>query len=169
MFPLTFLFTALKVLFAPAKIVAFIKGIFEFIFKYWKQIAIVGMIGTIFYQNFMAFEALRLVGIRTIPGIIHEYKEELDVIEQQLQECEASRATLKHAINERNAEIERWVITSKNLQKDHDQLVKQIATMRQKSRDSINKVLKEPTPANCESSIQYLRDATRELKWSDSQ
>lgn len=164
-----FIFAALKLLFAPAKILAFIKGIFEFILTYWKQIAIIGMVGTIFYQNFMAFEALRLVGIRTIPGIIQEYKEELDVIKDQLNECEISRTTLKHAIDERNAEIEQWAITSKNLQREHDQLVKQITIMRQKSRDSVNKVLQEPTPQDCESSIQYLRDAAGELQWSGSQ
>ena len=162
--PLPILLVA-KAIFSPAKIIGLLSNLVGFCVKYWKQILFIGMAGTIFYQNMMAFEALKWVGLRTIPGVEQEYQERIDVLQQQLHECEMSRQELKGAIEATNAQIDKWSQVSEDLQRQHNNLKGQLREMREKSDKRVQNILKEPVPKGCEAAIQYLRDAREDLKW----
>lgn len=148
----------LKGVFAPAKILGLL--------KYWKQILLGGILLTIFYQNFMTLELLKLFGVRTIPGITLEYHKKIDIKEQQLAECEDGRELLKRKIEAVNTEIDKWSKLSSQLQTEHDVLATELAELQRKSQQTVDDILNEPTPETCESAIEFLREAAHaELTW----
>ena len=152
---------AFKAIFAPAKIIGLVTSTVKFLIEHWKECLFAGMAFTIFHQNFMEWEMLKWVGVRTIPGI----EQELVVKQEQLDECELSRANLKGQIDSTNAQVEKWADVSSQLQRQHDKLVEEITDMREKSRKAVEDILSEPTPKTCEAAIQYLRDAKEDLRW----
>lgn len=155
----------LKLIFAPARILEFGGKAFKFIVTYWKQIIVVGMMLTIFYQNFMHVEFLKWVGVRTIPGITQEYQTTLKTKEDQLKTCEEGRAKLTGAINTLNSQVDKWATLSTQLQAQQDKLVVELAKMRKKAEHDVQEILNGPTPKTCDDAIKYLKDAAGELKW----
>lgn len=136
--------------------------IIPFVIQNWKPILIGGMAATIFYQNFMDTEWLKWVGVRTIPGI----ERELLVKVEQLEACEESRELLKSEIESVNSQVDKWASVSKKLQSSHDELVKELSEMRQKSQQAVQDILDGETPENCEAAMEYLKDAAQgDLKW----
>lgn len=160
--PVPLFLIGLKAFFAPAKIIGLLKGSFVFVVKYWKQCLFIGMAGLIFHQNFMEWEVLKWVGIRTLPGI----QQELVVKDQQLELCEISREALKSEIESVNAQVDKWADVSKQLQNQHDELVAEIGEMRKKSEAAVQDILAGPTPETCEAAIEFLKEAAQgELRW----
>lgn len=159
---------ALGLIFAPAKIMGMLSGAAGFVLKYWKQIIVLGMAATIFHQNFMEWEALKWVGVRTIPGITQEYQYQIGVLEEQLQECELSRAELKGQIESVNEQIDQWANVSQQQQQQFDDLTKQLEDMRKQSSQEVEAILAGPTPESCAGAIQLLRDSAQgDLKWRE--
>lgn len=158
----------LKAIFAPAKIMGFLTNAAGFVVKYWRQIAVIGMVVAIFHQNFMEWEALKWVGVRTIPGIEQEYKEEINVLTEQLATCEASRTELKQQIESVNSQIDQWANVSGQLQQQHDALVQELTDMKKQSQQAVQDILAGPTPETCEAAIQFLKEAAQgDLKWQE--
>lgn len=151
---------AAKAIFAPAKIISGLKNTAGFVIKYWKQVAIASMLGLIFHQNFMEFELLKWVGIRTIPGIEHDYKEQIEI-------CKKDKAKLEGAIDSLNTQVDQWYTTSQDLQQEHNKLTNELIELKKQSEQQVQDILNEETPKDCQAAIQYLKDAAKgdELKW----
>lgn len=157
----------LSLIFSPDKIFNFILKGFSFVVQHWKEVVAISAISLIFYQNFVSFEFLKWVGIRSIPGIEQEYEKKLDIKEQQLTECEASREVLKQQIDNTNAQIDQWASLSEQLQSQHTDLIEELEGMKKQSEQQVLDILEGPTPESCEAAIQFLRDAVKgDLKWS---
>ena len=143
----------------------------------WK-LAIFGLlIAVIGYQNFMSFELLRPVGLRTVPGVIQDMEEAVEdaqnqvrIMAEQLAECEISRETLKDEIEDTNAEIQKWVDISNELQQSQSELSTALIELQRKSTAEVEIIVQGPIPQTCKGAIKFLRDAvTRgELKWNPS-
>lgn len=142
--------------------------------KYWKVVLFAALIGLIAYQNTVSFEFLRIVGIRSVPGVLQdleEVKEEADrkvaIAEEQLAACEAGRETLKAEIERTNNEIARWVALSEQLQADQSTLQSALIDLKQKSTAELEIILQGPIPQTCEGAVKLLRDAVTkgDLVW----
>lgn len=137
-------------------------ALIEFMLKYWKELAVIGMLLIIIYQNFANTELLRIIGLRTIPGL----REEIVEIQQNLDTCRDNKVKLQAAIEEQNRSIEQWEQVSTVLAERNQQLDTKIKNMKQKSQQNVTRILNEPTPQTCSDSINLLRNAAQgELKW----
>jgi len=75
---------------------------------------------------------------------------------------------LKDAINTTNEQVQQWANKSKELQKSHDELAKELAKMRRSSEERVQDILDGPTPQGCEAAMQYLRNAKEDLGWPET-
>lgn len=155
---MVFSWAALKLLLSPASILGGIKNTVFFVIEHWKEVTVACMLGLILHQNFMQFEMLKWAGIRTVPGV----EQELSVKNEQLATCKENVATLKGEIKGLNTQVDKWADVSSQLQDQHNQLVAELADMREKSEKAVEDILNDPTPETCKDAIQYLKDAARE-------
>lgn len=144
---------------------AFFKNIAGFVLKYWKQLAVVAMFSIIVYQNFMTFEALKWIGLRTIPGVEQQFNEQVVVLTQQLDACERGRVLLKKEIEDTNNRIQLWSDKSQLLENQRDKLSEQLAQLKQQSDQTVQQILTQPTPQTCEQAIDYLKQGAEQLLW----
>lgn len=158
---------AINMIFAPAKIISGAKSSIAFVVKYWKQLLIGALVFLVFHQNFMQFEFLKIVGVRTIPGIEQQYKDDIDRLKIDLSDCRQSNERLKGAIESVNTQVDKWANVSSQLQKQHDELVEEITKMRKDTEQTVQNIFDEPTPETCEAAFDYLKDAAKseELRW----
>lgn len=146
-------------IFSSALIIGKLVSIRGFIAKYWKQIALGSLIFLVLHQNFMTFEMLKWVGIRTVPGLIEKHDEQIQEYIIALQLCEEGRVKLKDAIEERNAEILVWAEKTEELQADHDKLTGRLEEMQRIADKKVEEILNAPNPVGCESAMDYLRSS----------
>ena len=135
------------------------KSMIGFALKYWKEIAVVTMLATIFYQN--TFEKRYVFFINTIPYLelkLEEYEKAIDKIE-------AANHTLSAAIDKRNSQIEEWKAKSIELEKKNAVLSGQLELLRQLTDQEVEDILAGPTPQSCDAAIDYLRDAIPDLNY----
>ncbi len=132
------------------------------IIKNWKLAIVLGLCGVIFYQNTMEFEILKPFGLRTIPGVyqeIDELKRDIDVLEQQLEECEGSRVRLAESIADTNRQVKEWFDISQDVQRENARIKQDIADLQNTTQQTVETILAEPAPETCEAAIQFLREA----------
>jgi len=150
-------------------------GIVTTLLKNWK-IALFGiLIAVIAYQNTVTFELLRPFGVRTIPGLVQDYEEQLSdakdevrVAQEQVIECDMSRERLKGEIAATNAQVEKWAALSHKLQADQGKLSAQLIELKKQGDTQVQLILEGPIPQTCEGAMKLLREAATkgELKWS---
>jgi len=131
----------------------------------WKIGIILILLGVMYYQNNMKTEVLKWVGLRTIPGMqqdIDTANHEIDLIQQQLTECERGRTNLKAQVKDTNGQINKWYKVSEELRKTQQSLNNEISELKTKTKATVIEVLEGNTPQTCASSIQLLRDAASE-------
>ena len=79
-----------------------VKKILKFVVENWRPILIGGMAFVIWYQNFN--ETRWLLGAETIPSLELRLAGATDAVDI----CKAGNDVLSAAIDERNAEVEKW-------------------------------------------------------------
>lgn len=131
----------------------------NFIIKYWKQIVICLMIGTIAYQNFSAHRFV--FWIQTIPYLEGQVAKDQVMIKKlnaDLDIAAKANAALAGTIQQDNATVQQWKDVSDKLQKQNDALQGKLTKMRTDNNKKVSDILNSKIPATCEDSIQYLRD-----------
>ncbi len=136
-----------------------LKKLIPFIIANWKVILILGMAFIIWYQNFN--DTRFLFGAETIPSL--EMQLEAAVVAVDI--CKAGNDVLSEAIDERNAEVQKWKGISSGLEQDIANLENVLGKMRNQTKTEVEIILKGDTPKTCEASIDYLRDGRKDLKW----
>lgn len=136
-----------------------LKKLIPFIIANWKVILILGMAFIIWYQNFN--DTRFLFGAETIPSL--EMQLEAAVVAVDI--CKAGNDVLSEAIDERNAEVQKWKGISTGLEQDIANLENVLGKMRNQTKTEVEVILKGDTPKTCEASIDYLRDGRKDLKW----
>lgn len=136
-----------------------LKKLIPFIIANWKVILILGMAFIIWYQNFN--DTRFLFGAETIPSL--EMQLEAAVVAVDI--CKAGNDVLSEAIDERNAEVQKWKGISTGLEQDIANLENVLGKMRNQTKTEVEIILKGDTPKTCEASIDYLRDGRKDLKW----
>ncbi len=136
-----------------------LKKLIPFIIANWKVILILGMAFIIWYQNFN--DTRFLFGAETIPSL--EMQLEAAVVAVDI--CKAGNDVLSEAIDERNAEVQKWKGISTGLEQDIANLENVLGKMRNRTKTEVEVILKGDTPKTCEASIDYLRDGRKDLKW----
>lgn len=128
----------------------------------WKLMLIGMMSFIIGYQNL--FETRYLFGAETIPSLEKRLKEAEDVIDI----CKDGNDKLSASIDRRNAEITSLKEASDVLKKEIGQLEMSLAAKRTETVKKVKTIIEtEKTPVDCKASIEYLRDARKELKWTE--
>ena len=136
-----------------------VKKILKFVVENWRPILIGGMAFVIWYQNFN--ETRWLLGAETIPSLELRLAGATDAVDI----CKAGNDVLSAAIDERNAEVEKWKQISKDLEGDIGILQKDLDDARIKTNTEVEIILKEETPKTCKAAIDYLRDGRKDLQW----
>jgi len=145
-------------------------GIVPALLRNWK-LGIFGLlIGVIVYQNFVPFEFLKPIGLRTVPGVIQDVQKaenKISILEDQNQACELGREKLKVAIETTNAQIEKWVNLSQKLQANQTKLNAELIALKKQNAAEIEQILNEPTPKTCKGAVNLLKDAVinGDLSW----
>lgn len=149
-------------------------GLLTAIIQNWRVIVFGILVAIIVYQNKMEWEVLSPFGLRTVPGVIQEYedqladaKEQVRVAQEQVTECDLSRERLKGAIEATNAQVEKWAALSNKLQLQHDHLSDELIRLNEQSEIQVQMILDGPIPQTCEGAIKLLRDSVvnGDLKW----
>lgn len=125
----------------------------DFILKYWKPLAI----GALVLGNYLQWTWYW-------PGKLDEEKAKYAVLEEDYKVCEASRAELKHQVEDTNQKIQQWSDISQKLQKQQDQLNAELKKLRTKSATEVREILNAPTPKTCADVHKYLED-DKGLRW----
>jgi len=135
------------------------KSMIPFIITHWKTIAIGGMMAIIVYQN--VFETRIFFGAETIPSLTKR----LAAAEDAIDICKKGNDTLAASIVERNNEVDKWRIISKNLEKNIKSLENILRDNRADTNKTVSEILANKTPATCEASIDYLRNIRKGITW----
>jgi len=150
----------LKGIFAPAKLLAGASAVFEFVAKNWKQLAIAGMIGLIFYQNFV--EHRFVFGMKTIPhleGKIAKLERDLEVVQYNFDTCLEGNQVLEQAILQQNEQIALLGVLTEQFDERFNQLTNSMNRLRQDTNKTVQDILNAPPPETCEAAMNYLRRA----------
>jgi hypothetical protein len=150
---------------AWTKVAALFPAMVEFVLKYWKQCIVLGMAFVIYNQNFMEWQVLKWFGVQTVPAL----EKQLKLVTEEIDQCQVDKRLLKSQIELVNAQVDKWAEVSGQVQTQHNQLVLELAKLKQETEQTVQQILSEPTPQSCEEAIQYLKDASirGELKWND--
>jgi len=146
---------------APLLMLFDVKKIAAFLIKNWREVLVAGMAFTIWYQNFN--ETRFLFGAETIPSL----EMRLDGATNAVKICKAGNDTLSAAIDERNAEVEKWKKITKDLEGDIGILQKDLDDARTKTNTEVEVILKDEAPKTCKAAINYLRDGRKDLQWKN--
>ena len=136
-----------------------VKKLMPLLIKNYKIVIFVLMAAVIGYQNF--FETRVFFGSETIPSL----KIRLAAAENAVLICKDGNDKLSAAIDERNAEVEKWAGLTEVLEGDILVLKDKINNMRVDTVKAVDSILKDETPKTCEASIDYLRDGRKDLQW----
>ncbi len=136
-----------------------VKKMLGYIVNYWREILIVILGATIWYQNYS--DVRFIFGTQTIPAL------ELELSESQnnLWVCGNGNAKLSAAIDKNNDRVAQYEQLTKDLEASIAVLGNELTQEREKTDDEVDIILKDPTPKTCEKAIDYLRDGTKDLKW----
>jgi len=135
------------------------KSIVPFIITNWKTIAIGGMMAIIVYQN--VFEARIFFGAETIPSLTKR----LAAADNAIDICKKGNDTLADSIVDRNNEVDKWRMISKNLANNIKSLKNTLRDSRVNTDKRVNEILANKTPTTCEASIEYLRNIRKGISW----
>lgn len=131
----------------------------SFIAKYWRELFVAALAGIILYQNLSGTRFL--FGAETIPSLEHR----LAVANANFKTCQTGNKNLSNAIDKSNTEVQKWKDISDGLKKDIGTLQGEIDGMKKKTDTDVKKTLNDKTPNSCKASMDYLRNATKDLKW----
>lgn len=137
------------------------KKLIPFLIANWKPIIFLCMAGMLAYQNFSGTRFL--FGADTIPSL----NERLEAATKAINTCKSGNDVLSSAIDDRNAEVDKWKKITTNLENDIGILQKDLDSARTKLNAEVDVILKEKTPETCEAAIDYLRVGRKDLKWDD--
>jgi len=146
---------------APLMAIFNLKKILLFAVKNWKEVLIGGMVFIIWYQNFNNIRFL--FGAETIPSLTTQLEAAMVAVDV----CKEGNVKLSAAIDERNAEVEKWKEITILLEGDVGVLKGKIDDMRVETTKEVDVILKDKTPQTCEASIDYLREGRKDLQWRD--
>ena len=132
---------------------------FGFVLRYWKQCFIIGLVVAVLYQNFSPTRYL--LWIDTIPYLRNQVTE----LETQNDEMQKANELLVVRIRKTNETILDWKKKSDVLQAKLNKLNDSIIEHQEEVAIDVAEILAEPAPVTCEESINYLLDATEDLKW----
>jgi septal ring factor EnvC (AmiA/AmiB activator) len=152
------MFAWLLLSFLP-KIEPFLTAVEKFIIAHWKEIVIALMIGTIAYQNFS--HTRYVLWADTIPYLkdqVAQDQVQIKKLNDDLDVAAKANATLATTIQNQNSTVDQWKQVSDQLQKKNAALQGQLNTMRTNNNKKVQDILTSKVPANCEDSIQFLRD-----------
>ena len=135
------------------------KKFFRYFIEHWKEILVIGMAVTIFYQNF--FETRFFFGFETIPSL----EKRLEKSENNLKTCVSGNELLSKTIDKRNEEIGKWKKISKGLEKKNAELANLLGDLRKSTDQQVEAILGEKAPDSCKASIEYLREGRKDLQW----
>lgn len=138
-----------------------LKKLIPAIMKNWKPILIGSLAFIVWYQNFN--ETRFLFGAETIPSL----KKQLKAAVAAVDVCKAGNVTLSNAIDDRNAEVEKWKTISEGLEGDIGVLQTELDVARTKTNTQVDTILKGTTPKTCKAAIDYLRDGRKDLQWQN--
>lgn len=153
----------LKAIFAPAKMAAGLSMVFKFVVENWKQLAIAGMIGLIFYQNFV--EHRFVFGMNTIPHLqakVVKLENDLEIYQYNFNTCQAGNKRLEEAIKQQNEQIATLGSLTQKFDERFGQLANTLDRMRRDTNQTVQDILNAPTPETCEAAMNYLRQAAEE-------
>lgn len=145
--------------FLPLGLLSGGSGLLAAIISNWKVILFGGLVAVITYQNTMTWEVLRPFGLRTIPGIIQDSAETIQIKQEQLDQCELGREKLKGEIEATNAQIDKWANLSQQLQNNQSKLSEELLKLKQKSDQEVQQILEQPVPPSCNEAMDLLRNA----------
>ena len=145
-------------------------GLVTALLKNWKMAIFGILIAVIAYQNTVSFEFLRIVGLRTVPGVLQDVEKaerQVSILAEQLAECELGRETLKDEIAETNLQIDKWIELSQGLQQNQSTLSQALIDLKTKSTAELEIILSGPIPETCEGAVDLLREAVTkgDLVW----
>lgn len=144
---------------AIASIFSFPINILGFLLRHWQITFIVGLIVTVLYQNFSPKRYLFWAD--TLPYLRNEITE----LEAQNDEILKANELLVVRIQKTNQTILDWKKKSDVLQAKLNKLNTSIIEHQEDVANDVAEILAEPAPQSCEASIEYLIDATEDLKW----
>ena len=127
--------------------------------QYWKELAVIGMIGLLLYQNFA--EERFLFFLETIPSL----EIRLDIATSNFETCKTGNEVLTDSINQRNDEISQWKSLSDTLEERNEELSGIIEDNQQVTEEAVQEILSVPAPTTCKGAIDLLRNSTEELAW----
>lgn len=127
----------------------------------WKEIGLALLIGMLVYQNFFSFEVLKIVGIRTVPGLQQEVAETTE----KWKEAEESRERLKEEINTTNDQIQEWVDVSRRAEESQKQFLERISDRIEQRDERVEEILEGETPEGPDEAIEFLRKGAEEFEW----
>ena len=121
-------------------------SVLPFMGKYWKPIALVILIaGLALYRSYLIGEI-----------------EDRDV---QIVALKEEKLDLTAAIQQQNAEIDKWVNIGRAEKLKYQNLQNTLNAMKQAHEKELNVILKEKKPETCEEAIQYLIEGKDDLQW----
>ena len=124
-----------------------------FLDKFWREMLIVSLMGSIFYLT--QVETRYLFGMDTIPYLQNQNDELL----AGLATCANGNELLTSTIKTRNDEIGEWKEVSDKLEQKNKRLYHEIGKLRGKTNAKVTGILSGSTPESCDAAFQYLRDS----------
>lgn len=127
--------------------------------KYWKEIAVAGMVAMLLYQNFSPTRFL--LWIETIPSL----ENRLEISEDNYKVTKEGNEELTRDIEDRNTQIDNWKRVSDKNAAEVAKLQGELDVLRAKSDAKVDNTLNDPTPVNDNDAIQYLRNGIGDVQW----
>lgn len=136
-----------------------LKSFGTLLLTYWKEVVIALMIAVIAYDNFATkrffFDA------DTIPYL----KADNVLLTNELKAAASANANLTNDITGLNSVVGDWEAKSKQLVAQNAALQTKLNTMSVTNKKKVQAILAAPTPKDCETSIQFLKDQQKNLTW----
>lgn len=144
----------------PLMLLGYAKNVIAFVLKYWKEVVLGLMIGTIAYQNLS--HTRYVLWADTIPYLVDQNKQ----LTVDLKTAVDANKTLTSSIGGLNSVVNDWKTKSDQLQKENDQLQGKLDGMKMANDKIVKSILNAPTPKTCDDSIAFLRSTKQQLTWS---
>lgn len=143
----------------PLMILNGLKSAGTFLLTYWKEVVICLMVAVIVYDNFATKRYF--FGADTIPYL----KADNVLLTNELKVAANANKNLTNDITGLNSVVGDWEAKSKDLVAQNAALQTKLNSMSVVNKKKVQTILAAPTPKDCESSIQFLRDEQKNLTW----
>ena len=141
-------------------LLGYAKNAIAFLLKYWKEVVLGLMIGTIAYENLS--HTRFFLWADTIPYLADQNK----ILTANLKVAVDANKNLTESIGGLNSVVGDWKSKSDELQKQNLQLQGKLDGMKMANDKIVQSILNAPTPKTCDDSITFLRNTKKELIWS---